>query len=100
MRLTNKAIQREYRRLNKTYFKNELPKDIKVKFDIRGELDPDTYAEYSHSDKEILLHEDLRKVPDFAYIVLMHEMAHVKVPDGRHGFEFVAVINCFYQMGA
>ncbi|SRR6266478_9869380 len=99
MRLTNKDVQRAYRRFNKVYFDNKLPKDILVKFDTEEELD-DAYGEYLEADHEILLSEELKTIPDFAYIVLLHEMAHVQVPDNNHGFQFAAVINKLYQQGA
>lgn len=100
MRLINKFLQSGYKKFNRVYFDNELPKDIVVKFDVNGDLEADVYGEYVVEDKEILIHEDLRTVPDFAYIVLLHEMAHVRAPDNKHGFQFGAVINMLWQKGA
>lgn len=99
MRLINKALQKAYQKFNKMYFSNLLPKDIVTKFDVDGELD-DAYGEYLEADKEILISEELRSIPDFAYIVLLHEMAHVQVPANNHGFQFAAVIDELYRKGA
>lgn len=97
MRLTNKDLQSAYRRYNKAYFDDELPKDMCVEFS--DDLDADTYGEQENGN--ILLSNDLRMVPDFAYIVLLHEMAHAKVPDNRnHGFQFGAIVTRLFQMGA
>ena len=53
MRLTNKDLQREYRRINKAYFDDKLPRNMKVRFD-GGELEAEIYGEYFDSEKEIL----------------------------------------------
>lgn len=97
MKLTNKDLQIEYKQCNKIYFDNELPKDLVVEFVPSSELDGD-WGEYE--DGEIHINEKLKTVPDFAFIVLRHEMAHVKVPQSPHGFQFGAVINQLWQKGA
>ena len=97
--LTNKDLQREYRRINKAYFDDKLPRNMKVRFD-NGELEAEIYGEYFDSEKEILINDGLQTVPDYAFIVLMHEMAHANVPENGHGLQFSAVLNMLWQKGA
>ena len=99
MRLTNKDLQREYRRINKAYFDDNLPRNMKVRFD-NGDLEAEIYGEYFDSEKEILISADLQTVPDYAFVVLMHEMAHANAPDNGHGIQFAAVLNMLWQKGA
>lgn len=100
LRLTNKDLKREYRQVNKKYFENSLPDDVVIKFDTEGELDSDTYGEYFASDNLILIEEALKDFPDFAFIILRHEMAHVKYFQNGHGHLFSSVITDLFLQGA
>lgn len=91
MRLTNKDLRSEYKLCNKMYFDDQLPKNLPVMFVPSSELDGD-WGEYE--DGVIRINERLKSVPDFAFIVLRHEMAHVKAPQNAH------VINQLWQKGA
>lgn len=100
LKLTNKDLKREYRRVNRKYFENSLPNDITIKFDTEGELDSETYGEYFAPDNLILIEEALKNFPDFAFIILRHEMAHVKHFQNGHGHLFSSVIADLFQQGA
>lgn len=98
-KLTNKSLKKAFDQFNKAYFNNELP-HVVVKFDTEGELDDDDYGEFT-VDGRILIDEQLAYVPDYCYIVLLHEMAHVKSPEAsNHGFHFAGVIDLLYKKGA
>jgi hypothetical protein len=98
MRLTNADLRRAFRKFNKEYFDDELPSTI-IKFDTDGELDLGDDGEYT-SDGEILISEYLRTIPDYVYIVVLHEMSHVKHPVNGHGIAQKAVIYDLFMKGA
>jgi hypothetical protein len=103
MKLNNKDLQRAYNLFNKVYFGNELPKNIRVIFDTEGELEDGkekNWAEYIAEEKLILISERVQEITDFIFILILHEMAHVKAPDNSHGFQFGAVITSLWQKGA
>lgn len=98
MILTNKDLDRAFRKFNREYFDNELPM-VKVKFDIDNELETETYGEFT-VDGEILISQDLKTIPDFAFIVLLHEMGHVKHPMNGHGIAHKAILYDLFMRGA
>jgi predicted metal-dependent hydrolase len=97
MRLNNNDLREAYRRFNKVYFNDSLPKKLSVQFVPSSELDGDWGEE---NDDGIVINEKLQTVPDFAFIVLLHEMAHVKAPQNSHGHRWSGVIDSLYRMGA
>lgn len=99
MKLTNKDLKKAFRQFNKAYFDDELSDDIVVKFDTENELESNEDGAYE--DSHILIRDILRYVPDFCFIVLLHEMAHAKAPEaGAHGYYYGGVIDMLYKKGA
>lgn len=103
MKLTNAFLREEYKRLNKRFFENLLPKDLSVKF---GDLSEDNAHGLSTGD-EILIDNRLRHSDCLTAIILLHEMVHISLPeyggypaDGGHGMRFQARIVKLFEQGA
>jgi len=107
MRLSNKDLQSFYKIINKRFYNNALPADIVVRFDDADEMEDHDEGEYIEADKQILIHKDFRRHPDVAMMVLVHETAHVALPEyvgwtdkDEHGHRFEALIGELYRKGA
>jgi predicted metal-dependent hydrolase len=98
VRLINKDLERAFRKFNKDYFNDELP-PVTIKFDTDKELDVETYGEFT-VDGEILINECLREIPEYCFIVVLHEMSHVKHPMNSHGIAHKAVLFDLFMQGA
>jgi hypothetical protein len=98
MKLTNKDLERAFRKFNRDYFNDELP-FVTIKFDTDEELEPNVYGQFTH-DGEILISECLREIPEYCFIVVLHEMSHVKHPMNSHGIAHKAVLYDLFMQGA
>lgn len=84
-------LQATYARYNKLYFGGELP-DMPVRW---GMTHSENAAEFWHEPMQIVIHPVIKRCGLFKYarLLLVHEMAHVKLRDRRikdHGRVFQA----------
>ena len=87
-KITN--LQRTYRRLNRKWFDNELPKDLDITW---MHLDGDRLAQccYNGNGKAMFIEisEDIKYWPRTILWALLHEMCHLLPPCiNTHGAEF------------
>lgn len=80
--INDKWLRRQYVEYNKKVFHDLLPPDLPVHFADLKENAGMTYFDGTGKDAvpvEISIDTYLRKLPKYARIVLLHEMAHCKV---------------------
>ena len=100
--MTNKDLQREYRRLNERFFGGQLPMDATVKFSDMDRSDLGLC-----SGETIEISNAIKNIDNFVYVVLLHEMAHLSLPEyagypseGGHGMRFQAELVRLFNAGA
>jgi len=107
MIMTNKELQAAFKRLNKRFFDNriQLPSTA-VQF---GDIEDCDGADGIELGDEIFIHNDFKRHPDMAILVLMHEMVHADLRqdgyigyenDAGHGVRFKGGIDRLYRAGA
>jgi hypothetical protein len=99
----NNKLKRLYLELNRKWFENKLPKDIKVKFSKhinKNSID----GAYYYKDRVIYIASAAREFPIYLEIILLHEMVHVKTRErdglGHHGPEFHSETFKLVRVGA
>jgi hypothetical protein len=102
-RISNKDLQAIFKIYNERFFDGQISEDYLVKFEPMREDD----GLHIPGAMEILINSDLKRHPDLATFILLHEMAHASLPDyvghandGHHGMRFQAKLNELYQKGA
>lgn len=101
-RITNKDLQRLFNINNHRYFEDQIDSGYTVKFEKSQD---DGF--HIPSVKKISINADLRRHPDLALLVLLHEMAHASLPEYRgaedqntHGMLFQAKLVELFNKGA
>jgi len=98
MSLDLESLYAEY---NKKYFGGQLPK-IPVRW---GKVDEGHAAEFLHHPLEIVVHPTIKRcgLDKYSKILLLHEMAHVKLRDRKikdHGRVWVNEMKRLARIGA
>ena len=105
-RCSNKLLRDFFDCANQIYFDNRLLDSSIITF---GKIKEDGICKNVGGVTKITIHEDLRKHPDLAFVVVLHEMLHADLFHtgyrGRehiegHGTLFHAGIDRLYKAGA
>src|SRR6266571_49508 len=98
--LTDKALRRMFRRLNRLWFNDRVPEPDVIRF---AKLDDDD-GNLSSSDGQVTLqiNRDFARHPGAAEIVMLHEMVHALMPECKveHGCRYGAEIVRLWAIGA
>jgi hypothetical protein len=96
---SNWHLQREFNNMNRKFFDNRLPR-VRVRFGyIRPECGT-SFMGFCLPDR-IMLAPFLKKSGKCALMVLLHEMAHLSVPDSQnHGRKWVREMHRLHDAGA
>lgn len=99
LNLTNKELKKTFLWMNEKFFENRLDKRAKVRFETDLEDEEDGPLDGLCEAGEIFIASELRGIPVYANIVLLHEMIHLDNVHG-HGIPFKARLNELVQRGA
>lgn len=104
-KMTNKELQKIFKRLNDRFFAGRI-RDMGVRF---ANDDDCQECDGLCTSDDIFIHDTLRRHPDLACLVLLHEMIHADLyqdgyigheSDGGHHTRFYAGIDRLYKAGA
>jgi hypothetical protein len=91
------SLRRWFNFYNRTYFGGRLSQDTVLRWEPTGPND-------AHALKEIpgviQLDPAIKLFPRYMRILLLHEMAHLAIPQHGHGKYFHAEIERLWQLGA
>lgn len=105
--ITNKDLRASFKIFNNRFFDGRINLPItNVRFADNEDCED---SDGLFTGDEILVHQDLKKHPDFAMITLLHEMVHADLRqdgyvgyqhDGGHHTRFYGGLDRLYKAGA